>query len=196
MEMAGKYWIGIGFLTLVFAALFSYVAVGHQTPAGQRQLFAITPQSLPQFAQQFNNSANAERIVVLLSPTCPVCLEGSSRINAILQRHPGSNLRVFAIWEPMLPTDWSQPNSQVLARLSDIRVIQLWDEDHLIAKLMEKGAAGREPACCRRRGAWWDVVAVYPPQAQWTGSAPVPEMLNGTVVRTAEELEVLLRQHS
>ena len=54
--------------------------------------------------------------------------------------YPGDNIRVFAVWEPMLPTDWTRPNTRVLARLLDPRVIQDWDKDHLLSGLMEKGA--------------------------------------------------------
>ena len=194
--MAKKYWILLGFAAVVVVLIVPNFAAGHQTPQGQPQLLAITPKSLPQFAQEFNRSANLKRVVLRLSPTCPVCLEGSSKINAILGRNPGSDVRVFAVWEPMLPTDWSRPNTHVLARLSDPRVVQVWDRGHLIAALVEEGAAGRRPRCCTRNGAWWDVIASYPLAAKWTVSAPAPDLLNGTVVATATELEAQLRQSS
>lgn len=194
--MAKKYWIPLGIATMVFVLMIRYFAAGHETPSGQPQLLVISPQSLPQFTQEFNRSANVKRVVLLMSPTCPICLEGSSRVAAILQRYPGSDVRIFAVWEPMLPTDWSRPNTHVLARLSDPRVIQFWDSKHLIASLMEKGAAGRHPACCTRNGAWWDVIASFPPASKWTDAAPAPDLLNGTIVRTAPELEGELRQHS
>src|SRR5579875_823817 len=117
--MTKKYWILLGVSVVVLALIVCYFAIGHQTPQGQPKLLAITPQTLPQFTQQFNGSPNVERVVLLLSPTCPVCLRGSSAVNAVLQRHLRANVRVFAVWEPMLPTDWSRPNTNVLARLSD-----------------------------------------------------------------------------
>lgn len=192
--MAKKYWIGVGAVAVILALIVRYAAAGHQTPPGQPQLLVITPQSLSQFTEAFNRSPNAERVVLLMSPTCPVCLTGSSAVDRILAGHPGDNIRVFAVWEPMLPTDWSRPGTPVLARLSDPRVIQVWDQDHLLAGLMEKGAAGIHPACCRRKGVWWDVIAAYPPASKWTASAPAPELLNGTIVRTAPELEAQLEK--
>lgn len=194
--MAKKYWVLLGISAAILMMMIRDFSAGHRTPPGQPQLLAITPQSLPQFAEEFNRSANVKRVVLLLSPTCPVCLEGSSKINAILQRNPESDVRVFAVWGPMLPTDWSQPNTHALARLSDPRVVQVWDTKHLIAGLVEKGAAGRRPKCCTRNGSWWDLIASYPPAAKWTDSAPPPIILNGTIVRTAPELEAELRQHS
>lgn len=194
--MAKKYWIVMGIGVVAAMLIVHHFAEGHQTPSGQPQLLAITPGTLPQFATEFNRSAGVERVVLLMSPTCPVCLEGSSSVEAILRRHPGKNIQVFAVWEPMLPTDWGRPSTGELARLSDPRVTQFWDSGHLIAGEIEKGADGRHPACCSRHGAWWDVIAVYPPAAQWTGTAPVPELLNGTIVRTAPQLQDQLEQHS
>lgn len=194
--MSKRNWILLGVATLALLFVLRYSLSGHQVPSGQLQLQAITPQSLSQFTQEFNRSAKAERVVLLISPTCPVCLAGSSAVEAVLRRHPNSNVRVFAVWEPMLPTDWGRPNTHVLARLSDPRVIQVWDKDHVIAGLVEKGADGRSPACCSRNGHWWDVIAAYPPAAMWTGSAPAPDLLNGTVVHAAPELEAQLVQHS
>jgi hypothetical protein len=194
--MAKRHWIGIGIVAAILVLVLRYTAAGHQTPPGQPQLLVITPTSLPQFMQAFNRYPDAERVVLLMSPTCPVCLEGSSAVGRILRGHPGIGIRVFAVWEPMLPTDWGRPNTYVLARLLDPRVIQVWDKDHLLAGLMEKGAPGRHPACCTRNGAWWDVIATYPPASKWTTSAPAPDLLNGTIVRTAPQLEAQLEKGS
>ena len=103
--MAKKYLMLVGIAVVVMVLTIREFGAGHQTPPGQPQLLAITSQSLPQFAEEFNRYANVKRVVLLLSPTCPVCLEGSSNINAILRRNPGSDVCVFAVWEPMLPTD-------------------------------------------------------------------------------------------
>ncbi|HEV2322641.1 MAG TPA: hypothetical protein VGS10_01700 [Terracidiphilus sp.] len=194
--MAKKYWIVIGVVAVALILLVRYLAVGHKTPSGQPQLLAITPQTLPQFAAEFNRSQKVEQVVLLMSPTCPVCLAGSSRVEAILRRHPGDNIRIFAVWEPMLPTDWGRPSTDVMARLSDPRVTQVWDRNHLIAGLVEKGADGRQPACCTRNGHWWDVIAAYPPGSKWTAVAPAPELLNGTIVQTASQLGAQLERHS
>ena len=188
-------WIVFIAVVAAFLGTFWYVSVRHEAPVGQPPLADVTPQSLVQVQQEFNKSSSSERVVLLLSPTCPVCLQGSSEVNAVLKRHPDSDVRVFAIWEPMLPTDWNRPTTHVLQRLSDARVIQVWDKNHLIADLMEKGADGQRPRCCRRSGVWWDVIAAYPSGVHWEDSLPAPELLNGTVVRTAPELEAKLSQH-
>lgn len=194
--MSKRYWILIVVFAVVLVLIVRYFAVGHRTHQGQPMLLAITSQTLPQFTAEFNSSVKEERVVLLLSPTCPVCLAGSSSVDAVLRRHPGSRIHILAVWELMLPTDWGWPSTDVMARLSDPRVTQVWDKNHLIAALVQKGADGRRPACCTRNGHWWEVIAAYPPESKWTAAAPVPELLNGTIFQTASKLGAQLDQHS
>jgi hypothetical protein len=105
---------------------------------------------------------------------------------------------VFAVWEPMLPTDWSAPATSVLDRLKDKRVRQFWDPGHLIAVSIKNSSETSHPDCCERKGFLWDLIAAYPAGLQWNGSLPKPILLNGTVVRTAPNLESILftrREH-
>jgi hypothetical protein len=188
--MTKSKWAIYSVAVAILLATFWYVAARHQTPPGQPPLADVDRQSLLDLQREFNQSSGSKRVLLLLSPTCPVCLQGGSEVNAILKRHPESDVRVFAIWEPILPTDWNKPTTHVLQRLNDERVIQVWDKNHLIAGLMQKGADGQRPRCCKRGGVWWDVIAAYSAGARWENSLPVPELLNGTVVRTAPDLEV------
>lgn len=191
--MTKRKWMIFGIVVIVFLALFAVAVARHQTPDGQPPLADVTQQSLPQLRQEFNASSNSERVLLLLSPTCPVCVEGSSVVNAVLKRHPGSNIRVFAIWEPILLTDWNRPTSVVLHLLSDTRAVQMWDRQHLIAGLVEESEGGQHAGCCKRHGTLWDVIAVYPPGAQWTNSLPDPEFLAGPVVRGAPQWDAKFR---
>ena len=63
----------------------------------------------------------------------------------ILGRNPQLKVKVFAVWEPILFTDWSKPGAGVLARLSDPRVDQIWDRQHLVAKQLAKDARAPQP---------------------------------------------------
>lgn len=185
--MTKRKWTIFGIGLAAFLAAFWTVAARHQTPAGQPPLAEVTEQSLSQLKEEFNASPHSERVLLLLSPTCPVCIEGSSRVDAALKSHPGSNIRVLAIWEPMLPTDWSRPTSAVLDRLSDPRVVQWWDKRHLVAGLLSASDGGLDPACCRRSGTLWDVIAVYPPGARWDQTLPLPKFFAGPVVRSVSQ---------
>ena len=104
-------------------------------------------------------------------------------------------MAVFAVWEPMLPTDQSAPTSGTLARLSDGRVRQYYDADHVLAKRLKADARAPQPApdCCTRQGVLWDLIAVYPTGAMWTDRIPTATFFNGPVVDAIDGLEKLLR---
>ena len=86
----------------------------------------------------------------------------------------------------MLPTDWSQPSGMVQSRISDKRVIQYWDNDHLVAKELRPQLAS-EPSCCRRNGVLWDLAVLYGKQARWGSSSPV--YADGTVVDATPDIQ-------
>ena len=91
----------------------------------------------------------------------------------------------------MLPTDWAAPASSVLRRLSDGRVHQYWDPNHLLATQMKKDARGPQPEqdCCIRSGILWDLAAVYPPGPVWSDRMPTATLFNGPVVDVTDGIE-------
>jgi hypothetical protein len=57
------------FLVLIVAVVYWYSLPRHKTPLQQAPLADLTDESLPRFKADFNGSAAALRIVILLSPT-------------------------------------------------------------------------------------------------------------------------------
>jgi hypothetical protein len=96
----------------------------------------------------------------------------------------------------MLPTDWAAPSSPVLRRLSDRRVQQFWDPNHLLAAQMKKDARGPQPVqdCCVRSGILWDLAAVYPPGSLWLDRMPTAVVFNGPVVDVTEAIAQALAE--
>ena len=90
----------------------------------------------------------------------------------------------------MLPTDWSAPTAGVLARLSDSRVRQYWDPNHLVAKRMRDDARPPqpEPECCERNDILWDLAAVYGADARWTDRMPPAVFIDGPVVAVTDDM--------
>lgn len=113
----------------------------------------------------------------------------------VLKQNANSRIRVFAVWEPILPTDFSSPGMAVLARLADPRVAQYWDKNHLFAHqlghTMESDAGHPQPNCCVSKGIQWDEVAVYGPDAHWDDQLPRAVFLNGPVVRALDFSKVV-----
>jgi hypothetical protein len=118
-------------------------------------------------------------------------------VEDVLKQNTSPHVRVFAVWEPILPTDYSPPGTAVLARLADPRVAQYWDKNHLFAgqlgRKMEADAGQPQPKCCTRSGIQWDEVAVYAQDAQWNAQLPRALFLNGPVIHSLDFSEVLSR---
>lgn len=111
-------------------------------------------------------------------------MRGSSAIEEILKQNRSADLRVLVVWEPMLPTDWSRPSGRVQSRISDPRVVQFWDKDHLVAKELQQQLSSSQ-ICCQRNGIIWDIAALYPNNVQW-GSPPA--FFGGAVLDVASEV--------
>jgi hypothetical protein len=73
----------------------------------------------------------------------------------------------------------------VQSRISDSRVAQFWDQDHLVEKELREHLSSSQ-MCCQRNGIIWDVVALYPKSVQWDASAPM--YFGGAVVDVADEV--------
>ena len=103
-------------------------------------------------------------------------------------------MRVLAVWEPMLPTDLLEPNSNTLALLTDARAAQFWDPSHLVSSAIRAARSRPTPKCCDDLGILWDLAAVYPKGGRWAGTLPPAEFLDGTVVDVEPSLrETVLR---
>ena len=95
-------------------------------------------------------------------------------------------MRVFVVWEPILTGDWRRPTTRTLARIPDSRAAQYWDPEHLIAEELRRAAESNarvlKPSCCVDHGHFWDMAAIFPPEARANGTLPAPGFLDGTVV--------------
>jgi len=95
---------------------------------------------------------------------------------------------VFVVWEPVLPTDLGAPSTATLKRLSDLRVSQYWDKQHVVSRLL--GERDRSSIV-------WDYVAVYQPGKLWDQAPPEPASSGVPVVRaidkTRDEIQRLIQ---
>jgi hypothetical protein len=77
----------------------------------------------------------------------------------------GKDVRVFVVWEPVLPTDLSAPSTAALARIPDLRAAQYWDRRRALSHLLGEHD---------RPSLVWDYIAVYAPGAIWQDEPPKP----------------------
>lgn len=76
-----------------------------------------------------------------------------------------------------------------LKRLSDLRVAQYWDREHLVSKSIGE-----------QDGVVWDYVAVYPPGKMWEQGPPEPTYSNAPVIHgidgTRQAIQKLLQTNA
>jgi len=80
--------------------------------------------------------------------------------------------------------------SIVLNRISDPRVMQFWDKEHLLATRMARDARKPQPVleCCVQNNHLWDLVAVYGPGVTWDAVMPTAVVFDGPVVYVKEAI--------
>jgi len=115
----------------------------------------------------------------------------------LLDQHPSAGVRVFAVWEPVRFADWQRPTTAALARLSDPRIAQFWDHDHILANQIEKDAAASQsqPNCCEAKSILFDLAAVYPAAGKWTDHLPSPIIFDGPIVNVVQKIQPVFSQH-
>ena len=104
----------------------------------------------------------------------------------ILERHHGADLRVYAVWLPMLATDarseWRR------SALPDDRVRHFWDEDRVVGRWL----ADEDVGGLGSPGIVWDAFFVFGPDATWD-DVPRPLLASGTpVIGAAPKLDAAL----
>ncbi len=103
-------------------------------------------------------------------------------------------MQLFVVWEPILASDVAPPTRLAMHRISDRRVRQYWDEQHVLAGRMKTDARipQPEPHCCDSNGILWDVAAVYPKSATWRETLPSAFVFDGPVVSITSSIEAAL----
>ena len=102
-------------------------------------------------------------------------------MESVLKEVSDAQIRVFVVWEPVLPTDWGRPGTAALARVPDLRAVQLWDPKRQLSEAMGGGSSLR-----KRGDVIWDVALIYSRGARWEMAPPQPLFNEGPVVNVIE----------
>ena len=100
-------------------------------------------------------------------------MQGASATGQLLREINSQDVRVFVIWEPVLPTDFVAPSTAALARIADARATQYWDRERALSHVL--GERNRSTVV-------WDYIAVYAPGTLWQDAPPKP-IYSGNPVR-------------
>jgi hypothetical protein len=102
----------------------------------------------------------------------------------LLAKLPSDQLRVYAVWLPMLGGDAREEWDGTT--MPDPRVIHFWDGETRVGQWFANEVEGY-------RGVSWDVYYLYGPDATWN-TIPSPLVgLGGTIYSEREQLETQVR---
>ncbi len=99
----------------------------------------------------------------------------------ILEKHPESDLKVYAVWFNMVFMDRRAAWSARLMR--DPRVAHFWDKDKLLGSWFAANShygAGE--------GVWWDTYLLYDRQSRWDDEPSHLINVGSTILRTRDAL--------
>ena len=118
-------------------------------------------------------------------------MRGASAIGDILKEHPGANVRVLAVWEPVLSTDWGTPSPTLTAMIPDRRVRYFYDRERRLSAML----GGKDNVTrlarefqlgFRMQDVIWDIALLYPPRAAWGAPA---DLAVAPVVKNRDRLD-------
>ncbi len=123
---------------------------------------------LAELRTRFNRDKGKVRVLMLLSPTCPMCVGGASVIQTkVLDAVKNPDVRAYAVWVPILDSDGESTVGKASTRLHDARVSRYWDgKGEFVKSFARVLSLGDRPA--------WDVYMLYGPEAEWTAEPPTP----------------------
>ena len=118
---------------------------------------------IEQLQQDFNHQSDTVRVLAVLSPTCPNCLEGYELVSQI----PGGPA-CMVLWTAMREADTAEEAAKLIS--SDRRCSHYWETDGWpvstrLRPLLELGPYDPEQSA-------WDVYLLYRPGINWTGEDP------------------------
>jgi hypothetical protein len=112
----------------------------------------------------FNADSGKVRVLMLVSPTCGVCLRGASDVTEdILKRKGGKNISLYVVWVPRLHA-LEKNVSPATGVVATSWAKQYWDGQDLLGEQYREVLDWNDSA--------WDVYMLYGPKARWTGAVP------------------------
>jgi hypothetical protein len=128
------------------------------------------PATLP---AAFDAAASSLRLVVLVSPTCPICLDGAGVVRDSLAELDSAHVSVHVVWVPVLKGDTPEAARDSASLFgSTVRVAHYWDDDRALSSrycdLLGLEERGRSVA--------WDLYLIYEKGARWTVDPPMPKV--------------------
>lgn len=118
---------------------------------------------------RFNEDRDAVRLLLVLSPTCAICLSGAEVTERyVLDTIHDPRLKVYVVWEGIHPRDSAATAHQATAYIPDRRVQSFWSAERFA------GRAFRDKVGLKVTPAW-RVFLLFAPGKSWTSATPTPD---------------------
>jgi hypothetical protein len=121
-------------------------------------------------ATRFDASIGSPRFVLLLSPTCPVCLDGARLVGESLKILGSPELSTHVVWLPVLDADTYTAAGTSSGLFDPDRVTHYWDEERELERsfraMLGLERWGRKVA--------WDLYLLYDRASRWSDRPPEP----------------------
>jgi hypothetical protein len=118
---------------------------------------------------RFNADRDAVRLLLVLSPTCAICLSGAEVTERyVLDTIHDPRLKVYVVWEGIHPRDSEATARQATSYIPDPRVHHFWSPQRFAGKAF-RDAVGLKTAPA------WRIFLVFAPGKSWTATPPAPD---------------------
>ncbi len=118
----------------------------------------------------FNAAKGKVRIVMIVSPTCPVCVSGADLIRTeVVGKLKSTSVEAFAVFIPMLPADGKAQAIEGSQKMASLGIHSFWDGNRSLGN-----AFGETVKLPNGNKTAWDVYFVYGPDAAWEKTPPKP----------------------
>jgi hypothetical protein len=127
------------------------------------------------------------KLIVLVSPTCPICLDGVAVVGDVLAELGSADVSIHVVWVPVLKGDTPEAAQDSALLLGNAEQVEhFWDVERALSnrycELLGLEERGRTVA--------WDLYLIYARGARWTADPPMPSVwMQQLLLDDVEELE-------
>ena len=122
----------------------------------------------------FNSTVGVPRLVLLVSPTCSVCLDGVRTVLTSLEELNTRDVAAHIVWVGVLDDDSVDAAAAAAAIFpDDFGAMHYWDGELQVSKAFH-ATLGLERW---KRNVAWDIYLFYDARSEWTGHGCVPDLV-------------------
>ena len=144
-----------------------------QTPAENKKAhLTVLSDDLHELKDAFNADQGFARVLLLVSPQCPVCRRGAGIVEKYaLSQIKSDRLKVYVVWLRRFPLIDTRDAAQEATHLvPDERSRQFWDGTGRLGK-----AYAKVIELPHKKKFAWDVYFVFGAKAKWGNAPPKPD---------------------